>query len=66
MTGKNNRTAYTVTNPNESTFNLALKGGNKWAMDQIIGAGRRGCAPIHSPARYVLIAEVAIVIGGAL
>jgi len=97
MTGKTQKSVYTVKNPSESPFTLTLKGRNKWAMDQLKEAGRNGCTPIENPAprwsayihnlrnfgvkiqtvteqhggkfagnhaRYVLLAEAAIVFAG--
>ena len=98
MTAKNEKAVFTVINPNDRPFSLVLRGRNKWAMQQLVKAGAKGCTPINNPAprwsayvfnlrefgvkirtvteqqggafagnhaRYVLLAEVAIVIGGA-
>lgn len=49
---KNNtgKAVFTVTNSNEPPFNLTLAGRNRWAMEQLIRAGRMGCTPISNPA----------------
>ena len=47
---KNNRTVYSVTNPNRQAFRLALRGRNDWAMKQLMDAGAAGCTPIKNPA----------------
>lgn len=99
MTGKNRKTVFTVTNPNEKPFNLILKGRNAWAMGELIKAAEKGCTSINNPAprlsayihnlrnfgvkirtiteqhggefagthgRYVLVAEVGIVLAGVV
>lgn len=100
MTGTgNNKAVFTVTNPNEQSFKLTLRGRNDWAMQQLMDAGSKGCTPIDNPAprwsayifnlrkfgvnirtvteqhggkfaghhaRYVLIAEVAVIVGGVM
>ncbi len=47
---KNNRTVYSVTNPDRQAFRLALRGRNTWAMGQLIRAEKKGCTPIDNPA----------------
>lgn len=43
------KAVFTVTNENGPTFNLTLAGRNRWALEQLIRAGRRGCTPIKNP-----------------
>lgn len=50
MTGKIHKATYCVTNPGQPPFYLTLKGRNKWAIDQLIIAGAKGCTPIDQPA----------------
>ena len=50
MTGKCQKAAYTVKNPQGQSFTLILKGRNKWAMDELISAGKQGCTPSNHPA----------------
>ena len=48
--GKNRRTVFSVANPNQKAFRLALRGRNAWAMKQLMKAGSSGCTPIDNPA----------------
>ena len=45
-----NKAVFTVTTPQGETFNLTLAGRNRWAMEQLMRAGRKGCTPIKNPA----------------
>jgi len=50
MTGKSSHAVYAVTAQDGHAFQLTLKGRNRWAMQQLIRAGQRGCTPIDNPA----------------
>jgi winged helix domain-containing protein len=50
MTEQNNKAVFTVTNPKQQPFTLPLAGRNRWALEQLAQAGRKGCTPINNPA----------------
>lgn len=45
-----NRAVFTVTNPEQEPFYLTLAGRNRWAMEQLVRAGKKGCTPIKNAA----------------
>ncbi|MFZ3580768.1 winged helix domain-containing protein [Loktanella sp. DJP18] len=41
---------FTIINFDRNHLHIYVKGRDKWALGQLIGAGNRGCTPIENPA----------------
>ena len=44
------RRSYAVSHPNGQTFDITIKGRVRWALEQLLEAGPKGCTPIDNPA----------------
>lgn len=44
------RRSYAVSNPSGEKFAITINGRVRWALEQLIKAGRNGCTPINNPA----------------
>lgn len=42
--------AFRITPEGGETFNITVKGRERWALEQLISAGQKGCTPIDNPA----------------
>lgn len=43
------RTTFYVNSSEGETFPITVQGRNRWALEHLIAAGRRGCTPLDTP-----------------
>lgn len=41
---------YLIVSPDGQSSQITVKGRNRWALEALMKAGRRGCTPIDNPA----------------
>ena len=42
--------AFTIHREGEPPFAIVVTGRDRWALEALIAAGRKGCTPLHEPA----------------
>ena len=48
--GRWNMAAFTIQNEAKPPFTIRVAGRDRWALEQLILAGNKGCTPIDNPA----------------